>query len=268
MNVLLSGGLKVSNNSTPVAVVSGAAGGIGAACAVRLAQDGFDVVIVDIKPAEETYAAVLATGRRCDAVVCDVTRPGSVQALSDLVGDKFGRCDVLLNNAGFYSFVPLEDLSYEVWRQFMALNLDGAFLMSKAFAPLMKKRHHGRIIALASNSFYSNVPGMIAYVATKGGLIGLMRGLASELGPEGITANLVAPGPILTEQLKAMLPRDPQTTVDTAVEGFFEQIMGTQAIKRVGMPTDVADVVSFLASANSSFVTGQTIVIDGGCVRL
>ena len=258
----------MSNNTAPVAVISGAAGGIGAACALRLAQDGFDVVIADIKPARETQAAVLATGRRCDALVCDVTKPESVQGLSDLVSEKYGRCDVLLNNAGFYSFVPLGDLSYEIWRQFMSLNLDGAFLMSKAFAPLMRKRKHGRIISLASSSFYSNVPGMIAYVATKGGLIGLMRGLASELGPDGITANLVAPGPVLTEQLKAMLPRDPDTSVEAAVEGFFGQIMGTQAIKRMGMPKDVADVVSFLASDNSSFVTGQTIVIDGGCVRL
>jgi NAD(P)-dependent dehydrogenase (short-subunit alcohol dehydrogenase family) len=132
----------------------------------------------------------------------------------------------------------------------------------------MRRLHHGRIISMASNSFYSNVPGMIAYMATKGGLIGMTRGLASELGGEGITANLVAPGPILTDQLKAMLPRESGVTLDTAVSGFFSQITATQAVKRTGLPTDVADVVSFLASEASSFISGQTIVVDGGCVRL
>jgi NAD(P)-dependent dehydrogenase (short-subunit alcohol dehydrogenase family) len=201
-------------------------------------------------------------------VCCDISDPAKVEALRSHVDAVLGRCDVLLNNAGFYSMVPLDSLSFETWRRYMSVNLDAAFLMSKAFAPLMRRLHHGRIISMASNSFYSNVPGMIAYMATKGGLIGMTRGLASELGGEGITANLVAPGPILTDQLKAMLPRESGVTLDTAVSGFFSQITATQAVKRTGLPTDVADVVSFLASEASSFISGQTIVVDGGCVRL
>jgi (S)-1-phenylethanol dehydrogenase len=251
-----------------VALVTGGAGGIGAACAARLARDGFDLVVVDLKPANEVLQLIREAGRRCEYVCCDITDPAKVEALRSHVDAVFGRCDVLLNNAGFYSMVPLDSLSFETWRRYMSVNLDAAFLMSKAFSTLMRRLHHGRIISMASNSFYSNVPGMIAYMATKGGLIGMTRGLASELGGEGITANLVAPGPILTDQLKAMLPREPGVTLDSAVSGFFAHITATQAVKRTGMPTDVADVVSFLASEASSFISGQTIVVDGGCVRL
>jgi NAD(P)-dependent dehydrogenase (short-subunit alcohol dehydrogenase family) len=251
-----------------VALVTGGAGGIGAACAARLARDGFDIVVADVKPASGVEKLIREAGRRCEYVCSDITDPGKVEALRAHVDAVFGRCDVLLNNAGFYSMVPLDTLSYETWRRYMSVNLDAAFLMSKAFAPLMRRLHHGRIISMASNSFYSNVPGMIAYMATKGGLIGMTRGLASELGGEGITANLVAPGPILTDQLKAMLPHESGVTLDAAVSGFFSQIVATQAVKRKGLPTDVADVVSFLASEASGFISGQTIVVDGGCVRL
>ena len=251
-----------------VALVTGGAGGIGAACAARLAHDGFDIVVVDIKPASGVEKLIREAGCRCEYVCCDITDPDKVEALRSHVDAVFGRCDVLLNNAGFYSMVPLDTLSHETWRRYMSLNLDAAFVMSKAFAPLMRRLHYGRIISMASNSFYSNVPGMIAYMATKGGLIGMMRGLASELGGEGITANLVAPGPILTDQLKAMLPRESGVTLDNSVSGFFSQITATQAVKRTGVPTDVADVVSFLASEASGFISGQTIVVDGGCVRL
>jgi len=169
-----------------VALVTGGAGGIGAACAARLARDGFDIVVADVKPASGVEKLIREAGRRCEYVCSDITDPGKVEALRAHVDAVFGRCDVLLNNAGFYSMVPLDTLSYETWRRYMSVNLDAAFLMSKAFAPLMRRLHHGRIISMASNSFYSNVPGMIAYMATKGGLIGMTRGLASELGGEGI----------------------------------------------------------------------------------
>jgi NAD(P)-dependent dehydrogenase (short-subunit alcohol dehydrogenase family) len=258
----------MSIQQTPVAVVSGAAGGIGASCAIRLARDGFDIVIADLKAAAETKAIVDAVGRRCEIVGCDVTDPSGVQALCEHVGTALGRCDVLLNAAGVYSMVPLDALTFESWRRFMAVNLDSAFLMCKAFVPMMRERRYGRLISIASNSFYSNVPGMIAYVATKGGLIGLMRGLASELGGDGITANIVAPGPILTDQLKSMVALESGVTADAAVAGFFSQITATQAVKRTGMPSDVAGVVSFLAGDQTGFVTGQTIVVDGGSIRL
>jgi NAD(P)-dependent dehydrogenase (short-subunit alcohol dehydrogenase family) len=250
------------------AVVTGGAGGIGASCAVKLAQDGLDIIIVDVKDAGESVRLVEATGRRCEFIRTDITDPDSVNSLRSQVEAWFGRCDVLLNNAGIYSMVPLEALDFTSWRRYMALNLDAPFLLCKALAPLMRAHGNGRIISIASNSFYANVPGLTAYVATKGGLIGLMRGLASELGPQGITANVVAPGPILTEQLKSMLVDAEGRQSERGLTDFLAQITATQAVKRTGMPGDVAGVVSFLASPASAFVTGQTIVVDGGSVRL
>lgn len=258
----------VAPRQNRVAVVTGGAGGIGASCAVKLAEDGLDIVIVDVKDAGDTVRLVAATGRRCEFIRADITDPESVDSVRSRVESGFGRCDVLLNSAGVYSMIPLEALDFPSWRRFMALNLDAPFLLCKAFTPLMRAHGNGRIIGIASNSFYANVPGLTAYVATKGGLIGLMRGLASDLGPQGITANVVAPGPILTEQLKSMLTGADGQPGESALTGFFAQITATQALKRTGMPGDVAGVVSFLASPASAFVTGQTIVVDGGFVRL
>jgi NAD(P)-dependent dehydrogenase (short-subunit alcohol dehydrogenase family) len=273
----LSSAAKSSSSAEPtprerhpqrIALVTGAAGGIGASCAVKLAEDGFDIVIVDMKPAADTARQVQATGRNCEVICADITTPEAVESLHSRVAATFGRCDVLLNNAGVYSMTSLETLDFAGWRRFMALNLDAPFLLSKAFAPLMRAQRQGRIISIASNSFHANVPGLTAYIASKGGLIGLMRGLASELGPEGITANVVAPGPILTDQLRSMLTDPEGQPSETTLTQFFAQITATQAIKRRGMPGDVASVVAFLASAAAAFITGQTIVVDGGCVRL
>ncbi|MGE0115845.1 MAG: SDR family NAD(P)-dependent oxidoreductase [Steroidobacteraceae bacterium] len=258
----------MTNTKTRVAVITGAAGGIGAACAVRLAKDGFDIVIADIKPADATLNRVREAGRRGEALPCDITQPANVEKLRTLVAGHFGRCDVLINNTGFYGFTPFDSLTFEEWRRYMSVNLDSAFLMCKAFVPFMREQGYGRIIGMASNSYYSNVPGLTAYVATKGALIGLIRGLASDLGISGITANMVAPGPILTEQVRASLSSGSEADREMAVAGFFAKIAETQAVKRTGMPGDVADVVSFLAGESSSFITGQTIVVDGGCVRL
>jgi NAD(P)-dependent dehydrogenase (short-subunit alcohol dehydrogenase family) len=258
----------VTTQTTRVAVVSGAAGGIGAACALRLAQDGFDIAIADIKPATTTLGKIRELGRHGEALVCDITQPASVEAMRSLVAQSFGRCDALLNIAGFYTMVPFESLTFEDWRRFMSVNLDSAFLMCQAFVPFMRAQQRGRIISMASNSFYSNVPGLTAYIATKGGLVGLMRGLASDLGGFGVTANVVAPGPILTDQIRSAMTTDIGEQGDAIVNGFFAKMAETQAVKRTGMPRDVADVVAFLASDSSSFVTGQTIVVDGGSVRL
>jgi 3-oxoacyl-[acyl-carrier protein] reductase/(S)-1-phenylethanol dehydrogenase len=256
------------SSANRVAIITGGAGGIGAACAWRLAADGFDIGIVDIKPADQILAELQAAGRQAKTLACDITDPDSVGTVQDFVRNRFGRCDVLINNAGFYSFIPFNDLTFETWRRYMSVNLDGAFLMCKALVPLMQERKWGRIISLASNSFFSNVPGLMAYISTKGGLIGLTRGLASDLGGDGITANAVAPGPIGTEQVMSGFARTDGTVDQSAFAGFCDMILGTQALKRFGQPAEVADVVSFFASEQSRFITGQTLIIDGGAVRL
>lgn len=250
-----------------VAVVTGGAGGIGAACAERLARDGLDIVVIDVKPADAVLATIRATGRRAEAVRADITDPAETDRLHAFVAEAFGRCDVLLNNAGFYSFVHFNDLTYETWRRYMGLNLDGTFLMSKAFVPLMRLSGGGRIINLASNSLYAMVPGLTAYIATKGGVVGLTRGMASDLGADNITVNAVAPGPTVTEQVRSGFAGADGTIDETAFGAFLATIVQTQAIKRPGMPDDVAGVVSFFASEDSRFVTGQTVVIDGGAMR-
>jgi NAD(P)-dependent dehydrogenase (short-subunit alcohol dehydrogenase family) len=252
-----------------VAVISGAAGGLGQACAQRLAQDGADIVIVDLKPAVETVALIEGLGRRALAERCDVTNPEEVSALGKRVLERFGRCDILVNNAGMYSAVPFLQMSYETWRRYMSLNLDGAFLLTKAFAGGMVERRWGRIINMASNSFHLvTVPGLTGYVASKGGLIGLTRGLASEFGTAGVTVNALAPGPTVTAQLEQSFYSMAGTRDAAAFHGFMEQLAQNQSIKRVATPADVVGALSFLASDDAAFMTGQTLLMDGGWARV
>lgn len=250
-----------------VAVVTGAAAGIGQAAAVRLAKDGFDLAIADIAAADSTVASIEALGRRALGVRCDVAKPEEVSRFGEQVLGELGRCDVLFNNAGIYAFVPIEEMTYEVWRRFMSLNMDAAFLMARAFIPGMKARGWGRIINIASNSFSLHVPNMAQYIASKGGIIGLTRGLASDLGDHGITVNAVAPGPTMTEGIRKSLAEMGGGEDESAVQAFVAGIVQNQAIKRMGEPADVAAAVSFLASEEAGFITAQTLVIDGGQAR-
>jgi 3-oxoacyl-[acyl-carrier protein] reductase/(S)-1-phenylethanol dehydrogenase len=251
-----------------VAVISGAAGGLGQACAQRLARDGADIVVVDLKSGAETVQLVESLERRALAVSCDVTSPEQVSALAQRVQERFGRCDILVNNAGMYSTVPFLDLSYETWRRYMSLNLDGAFLLAKAFVPGMIEHGWGRIVSIASNSFHLvTPPGLTAYVASKGGLIGFTRALASELGASGVTVNAVAPGPTVTAQLESAFYQMAGTRDHAMFEQFMTQLAQNQAIKRVGTPAEVVGTVSFLASEDAAYMTGQTLIVDGGWAR-
>src|SRR5580658_8549098 len=251
-----------------VAVISGAAGGLGQACAERMARDGADIVAVDLKSGAETVQLVERLDRRALAVSCDVTSPEQVSALVQQVQARFGRCDILVNNAGMYSTVPFLELSYETWRRYMALNLDAAFLLAKAFVPGMIDRGWGRVVGIASNSFHLvTPPGLTAYVASKGGLIGFTRALASELGTAGVTVNALAPGPTVTAQLEAAFYQMSGTRDHAMFEQFMTQLAQNQAIKRVGTPADVVGTVSFVASEDAAYMTGQTLIVDGGWAR-
>jgi len=251
-----------------VAVVTGAAGGLGAAFAEKLAADGLAVAVVDIKDGAQTVAAIRAAGGEAEGFACDMTSPDAVEAMAAAVQARFGRADVLVNNAGRYDNCAFADMTYEFWRSIMALNLDGMFLACKAFVPGMKQRGWGRIINVASNSTFLAPPMMAQYIASKSGAIGLARALSSELGPDGITANAIAPGPVATEQLKVAYARDFGGGDASGFEDFMTGMAQMQSVKRYAKPEDVTGLVSFLASDAAAMITGQTVVCDGGWARV
>jgi NAD(P)-dependent dehydrogenase (short-subunit alcohol dehydrogenase family) len=242
-----------------VAVVTGAAAGIGQALAGRLASDGMRVAIADLEPAEETVAEVEAAGSEAFAARCDIADGASVGSFAAAVRERFGRVDVLVCNAGIYPIAEFDDWTWEQWRAVMSVNVDSLFHLTKAFLPPMREAGWGRIVIAASNGVYSGLPGLTPYVASKGAVVGFLRSLAGEIGGDGVTINAYAPS----------LTRTRGTTVTGPHEelGLFEKVVEEQAIPRTQVPEDVAGLVSFLASDAAGFITGQTIPVDGGAVH-
>jgi NAD(P)-dependent dehydrogenase (short-subunit alcohol dehydrogenase family) len=240
------------------ALVTGAAGGLGAAYAHRLAADGFRIAIVDIKPGDRVADAINLSGGEARSYVCDITSPDAIAALIAHIDAEMGGCDVLVNNAGVYDFTPHETATLALWRKMMSLNLDAMFVLTQAVIPGMKAKGWGRIINIASNSCFIPPPGLSAYVASKSASIGYVKSLSGELGQFGITVNAVAPGPTATEGTRSAFNDEPSFL------GFMQQFVDNQAIKKISVPEFSAPVVSFFASEDSAFVTGQTLVVDGG----
>ena len=247
-----------------IAVISGAARGIGQAYAARLASEGADIVVTDIRPGDETVAKVNALGRQAISVVCDVGDPAQVEALGREVESAFGRCDILVNNAGLIPNQHFDDVSFEDWRRIMTTNLDAVFLMSKRFVPGMKTRGWGRIVNIASNTFGQMAPGLTHYIASKGGVVGFTRALATDLGKFGITVNAIAPG--LTRTPGTLELGDSYRGLPQ--EALYAAVALKQAIPRQQTPNDLVGTLSFLASEDSGFMTGQTLYVDGGLVRV
>lgn len=241
--------------SKGTAVITGAGNGIGQAYAQRLAADGFDIAVADVVEPTATRAMVEAAGRRFFSAVIDVASPASTLQFATDVSAAMAPVTALVNNAGIYPWKSFADTDYETWRKVMGVNLDGTFLMCKAFVPGMTERKRGRIVNVASTTFWLNAPAMTVYIASKGGVIGLTRALASEVGALGVTVNAIAPGLTNTK------------TMHSVSDEIFDFLPKQQAIPRVIEPRDLVGVVSFLCSTDSAFVTGQTIVADGGQVR-
>jgi NAD(P)-dependent dehydrogenase (short-subunit alcohol dehydrogenase family) len=216
------------------AVVTGGARGLGHAIAERLAADGAHVESLDLEQG------------------IDVTDEETVAREIGRIVDERGGVDILVNNAGIYPHHRFEEMTLAEWHRVLRTNLDSVFLCSHAVYEPMRARGYGRIVNISSATFFIGYPGLSAYVASKGGIIGFTRALASEAGPHGLTVNAITPGLIATEQ--ALLE-----------EGeIFDEIVPQQAVRRAGDAGDIADCVAYLVRPESSWITGQTINVDGG----
>ncbi|HTZ93115.1 MAG TPA: 3-oxoacyl-ACP reductase FabG [Streptosporangiaceae bacterium] len=250
----------MSEASQRVAVVTGAARGIGAGTARRLASDGFAVAVLDLKEGDcgATVDAIKAAGGRALAVGADVSDAGQVQAAVDKIAGELGGPAVLVNNAGVIRDNMLFKMTVDDWDTVIGIHLRGSFLMSKACQKFMVDAKWGRIVNLSSSSALGN-RGQVNYSAAKAGLQGFTKTLAIELGQFGVTANAVAPGFIATDMTAATAAR-----MGIGFEDFQKAAAAGIPVRRVGTPDDVAHVISFLVSEGAGFVSGQVIYVAGG----
>jgi 3-oxoacyl-[acyl-carrier protein] reductase len=250
----------MSEASERVAVVTGAARGIGAGTAKRLARDGFAVAVLDLKEDDcaATVEAITQAGGRALAVGADVSDADQVQAGVDKIAGALGAPAVLVNNAGVIRDNMLFKMTVDDWDTVLGIHLRGSFLMSKACQKYMVDGKWGRIVNLSSSSALGN-RGQANYSSAKAGLQGFTKTLAIELGQFGITANAVAPGFIATDMTAATAAR-----IGMGFEDFQKAAAASIPVRRVGTPDDVAHVISFLVSEGAGFVSGQVIYVAGG----
>jgi 3-oxoacyl-[acyl-carrier protein] reductase len=239
-----------------VAVISGAARGIGRAAAYRLAVEGARIALFDKDggAVKEAAAELIAGGLTTAPHTVDVTDEAGVNEAIATVLEREGRIDILVNNAGIYPHTPFDHVTFAEWRRVLATNLDGVYLCTRAVWPAMVKQGYGRIVNISSATFHIGYPEMVPYISSKGGIVGFTRGLAAEAGAHGVTVNCITPGLIETEG----------TQIEDPTGELFDEIVGGQAVKRRGKPEDIAECIAYLASPAASFITGQTINVDGG----
>jgi 3-oxoacyl-[acyl-carrier protein] reductase len=238
-----------------VALITGGGRGIGRASAIAMAREGARVAIGDIDSAllESTLSAIQAFGGEAAAYEMDVSDRHQVRQVVDAVYDRFGRIDVLLNNAGIYEILAFEEITEEQWDRLLDINLKGVFLCSQAVVGGMKRQRSGRIINMSSSA--GKTGGVLCgvhYSVSKAGIICLTKSLARELGPYGITVNAIAPGRIDTPMIQS------------ASEEENEALCQQTPLRRLGTPEDVAHAVLFLASDDAAFITGEVLDVNGG----
>ena len=245
-----------------VAVVTGAGSGIGRACAVGFGAAGASVVANDLAPGglDATVAEVEAAGGTAVSTVGDVRSPADVRGLVGLASAKFGGLDVMVANAAVSLYTNLEEQDEETIDVVLDTDLKGALLCAQAAIPAMRARGGGSIVFLSSVQGYVTLPGCVPYAAAKAGVAAAARALAVEVGAAGIRVNAVAPGTIDTP----MLRRDLAGMNIEEADRFLERVESANALKRIGTPQEIADVVVFLASPAASYITGTSIIADGG----
>ncbi|MBI4672307.1 MAG: glucose 1-dehydrogenase [Chloroflexi bacterium] len=240
-----------------VAIVTGGARGLGRAFCLAFAQAGAAVAVADLnfEQAQNTTAQILAKGGDALALPVDVSDETSAQRMAAQTAERWGRIDILVNNAAIYGGLarkPFDAITPEEWDRVMAVNVKGPWLCAKAVSPWMKAQKAGKIINISSATFYSGSANWAHYVTSKGGVIGLTRALAKELGDYGIHVNAIAPGFTLTEASQQLIPNAERYGVERG------------ALKRAEQPEDLVGAALFLASSASDFMTGQTMIVDGG----
>lgn len=239
-----------------VAVVTGAARAIGQEIAVTLAGQGAAVVSIDLAAATETMAAIEATGGEAVDLTADVADESSVQQAFEAIDGRFGRIDVLINNAGLFAGLerrPFWDIDAAEWDRVTRVNIRSVWLCSKASSASMRSAGTGSIVNLSSNTITFGMPNLLHYVASKAAVVGMTRSMAHELGPYGVTVNAVAPGLVTTEITKEWVSED-----------YRRQVAEGQCISRPIMPADIARTVAFLCGPDARMITGQTILVNGG----
>lgn len=239
-----------------VAIVTGAARGLGKAFCMALANEGAKIVAVDIADLKETVNEIKSLGSSARAVSADVSSERDTKKLAEETFKSFGRIDILVNNAAIIFGLlrkPFYEIDPDVWDKVMEVNVKGPWLCTRAAFPYMKEQRKGKIINISSETFFTGSHGFVHYVASKGGVVGLTRALAVELGPYGINVNAIAPGFTDTEASRSI-----------ADVGKYD--VGRTPLNRLQQPEDLLGAVIFFASDDSDFITGQTLMVDGGRV--
>lgn len=241
-----------------VVVITGAAQGLGRAYALRFAREGHRIAVLDIsgEALQRVEAEIESAGGECLALTTDIGDEASVAEAARRIDERFGRCDVLVNNAAIFSTIkmrPFEQIPLDEWNRVLHVNITGTFLMTRALVPLMRRNRWGRVINVSSAAVAMGRAHYLHYTTSKAALIGMTRSMARELGADGITVNALLPGATDTE-----VPRETVTPAQKQAQ------IAMRSIPREEGPQDLEGVVAFLASDDSGFVTGQSLVVDGG----